>query len=127
MKTIQQEYLIAAPIDDVWRALVDVEAIEGWGGGPAEMDDQVGTEFSLWDGDIYGKNIEVIPQEKLVQEWYAYDWEEPSTATFTLFEEDNGTRLEFLHENVPERHAKDIEQGWRDYYLGSLKDYLENK
>jgi len=42
----------------------DPQAIEGWGAGPAKMDEKVGTEFSLWDGEVWGKNIKVIPTSK---------------------------------------------------------------
>jgi uncharacterized protein YndB with AHSA1/START domain len=127
MTTIKQTYHIKAPIEEVWRALVDPQHIEAWGGGPAEMDDKVGTKFKLWGGDVYGKNTEVVPLNRLVQEWYSGNWPEPSIATFELSVEDGGTRVEFLHENVPEAEAEDIEQGWKDYYLGPLKDHLENK
>jgi len=52
MKSIKQTYRIQAPVSMVWQALVDPEVIERWGGGPVKMDDQVGTRFELWGGDI---------------------------------------------------------------------------
>jgi activator of HSP90 ATPase len=64
MKSIYKKYTIAAPVSEVWRALVDPEYIDDWGAGKAHMDDTNGYEFSLWNGDIYGTNIEVI-QEKI--------------------------------------------------------------
>lgn len=54
-------------------------------------------------------------------------WDQPSIATFSLHKEENGTRIDFLHENVPDKEAKDIEQGWKDYYLVPLKRYLTEK
>jgi activator of HSP90 ATPase len=91
------------------------------------MDDQPGTKFSLWGGEIYGKNKEVVRNKKLVQEWWdnASKWEKPSLATFELHDEKDGVRLELVHENVPDENAKDIDEGWKDYYLGPLKNYLE--
>lgn len=127
MKTINQKYQINAPIEKVWRALVHPDEIEKWGGGPTVMDDKEGTKFRLWGGDIHGTNKEVVEEEKLVQEWYGGKWKEPSMATFALIPENDGTLLELLHENVPDKEAKDIEQGWKDYYLGPLKDYLEKE
>ena len=111
----------------MWQALVDPKDIEGWGGGPAKMDDKKGTEFSLWDGEVFGVNKEVAPYKKLVQEWYGGKWDQPSMATFSLHKEEDGTRIDFLHENVPDNEFIDIEQGWKDYYLGPLKDYVEEK
>jgi len=130
MKTIKQTYIIKAPIEDVWKALVDVYDIDRWGGGPAKMNDKVGTKFSLWRGSIWGKNLEVIPNQKLVQDWYSDEekkWDKPSKVTFTLLAEKDGVKLELVHENIPDGNAKDINKGWKDYYLGPLKDYLESK
>lgn len=125
MKTIIQNYEIKAPIEKVWEALISPEEIEKWGAGPAEMDSSEGTKFSLWGGDIYGTNIEVEPYQKLVQEWYGGKWEEPSILTIKLQKAGNTTKIELLHENVPDAEYKDIEQGWKDYYIGPLKDYVE--
>ncbi len=127
MKTIKQIYHIKAPKEAVWKALVDPKEIDKWGGGPAKMDYVVGTKFSLWGGDVYGKNIKVTPNKNLVQEWFGGKWDEASIATFSLTEKGGITTIDFLHENVPDGEAKDLEEGWKDYYLGPLKDYLEQK
>ena len=60
MKTIKQAYNINAPVDKVWKALVDPKVIDAWGGGPAKMAAKADTSFSLWDGDIHGNNLEGV-------------------------------------------------------------------
>ncbi len=130
MKTLKQTYLVKAPIDKVWQALVDAHIIENWGGGPAKMDALVGTKFSLWGGSVWGKNLVVSKRKKLVQDWYSDEkpkWEKPSTVTFILQSESGATRLELIHLEVPDVNAKDIAEGWKKYYLGPLKKYLEAK
>ena len=125
MRTIKQSYNIKAPIQSVWQALVDPEVINEWGGGPAKMDDKVGIKFSLWGGDIYGKNIKVSPNKELVQEWFRGKWDKPSKVTFTLQEKGNKTEVNLFQEDVPEGEVEDIDEGWRKYYLGPLKGLLE--
>ena len=127
MKTIVQGYNINASIEKVWEALVNAKEIEGWGGGPAVMDDKESTKFSLWGGDVHGTNIEVEKFKKLVQEWYGGEWKEPSIVTFKLQKLGNSTKLELLHENVPDEEYEDIDQGWKDYYLGPLKSRVEQE
>jgi len=125
MKSFTQTYTINAPLEKVWKALIDPEEIDLWGAGPAVMDDQEGTEFKLWDGDIYGKNIEVKKEARLVQEWSEDGWETPSKVAFDLSEKDGKTIVDLTHENVPDSEAKEIEDGWKRHYLGPLKKYVE--
>lgn len=130
MKIIKQTYFIHAPIDTVWEALVNESVINAWGGGPAKMDDKEGTEFTLWGGSIWGTNKKVEPKKSLKQEWYSDEeqkWDKASLVTFTLYPEKNTVRLDLLHEDVPDADARNIEDGWKEYYLGPLKEYLESK
>lgn len=126
-KTIQLTYSINVPVADVWRALVDPEWINEWGGGPAKMDDQVGTKFKLWGGDIHGTNMEITPEQKLIQHWYSGKWPEPSVATFELKKDGRRCLLTLTHEQVPETALKEIEEGWREYYLGPLQGFVEQR
>jgi activator of HSP90 ATPase len=126
-KIIKKVYKISSTIDQVWQALVNPTIIDKWGGGPSKMDSKVGTDFKLWNGDIYGKNIEVVNESKLVQEWFGGDWKKPSTLTFTLKKDDHGTILELEQINVPSEEFDDISQGWDDYYIGPMKSFLEKK
>lgn len=125
MKTIKQSYNINALVQDVWQALVDPKIIEKWGGGPAKMDDKVGTKFSLWGGDIYGKNIKVTKNKELVQEWFGGKWDKPSKVAFTLKENGDKTEVVLLQKDIPDEEAGDIDEGWKQYYLGPLKELLE--
>lgn len=127
MKTIKQIYHIKAPIDEVWKGLTDPNYIDEWGGGPVKMNDKVGTKFEFWGGDIYGTNTEVDPQKKLVQDWYGGEWPKPSKVTFLLKRvSDNKTQLNLLHENLPDDQADNFDDGWKQYFLGPMKEYLEN-
>ena len=126
MKSLTQSYKIQAQIEDVWNALVDNKTIDGWGGGPADMSEEVDKEFTLWDGSIFGKNTEVIPGEKLVQDWFGGEWEEPSVVTFTLEQDGDDTVVLLQQDNIPDEEFDDIEQGWLEYYMGPMKVYLES-
>lgn len=126
MKTIKQTYHINSPLEEVWKALTDPKYIEEWGGGPTKMNDKVGTKFEFWGGDIHGTNTEVITNQKLVQDWYGGNWPQPSKVTFILKELTDGeTRIDLIHENLPDNEADDFADGWKRYYLGEIKKFLE--
>jgi uncharacterized protein YndB with AHSA1/START domain len=122
---ITKDYLIEAPVRAVWQALTDPDVIERWGGGPVEMSAEPGASFSLWGGDIYGRNLTAEPPSRLVQEWFGGDWEEPSVVEFVLAGEGTRTRLTLLHTRVPSDVAADFDAGWDDFYLGPMKALLE--
>lgn len=116
---------IAADREEVFMALTNPFQIEIWSGYPADMKAEVGYVFSLWDGDISGVNLEVIPNKRLVQEWFFGETEKPSIACIELKKEGGATWVELSHSNIPEEAYDEITEGWRDYYLGSMKDMLE--
>ncbi len=128
MKPITQTYVIHAPAEYVWQALVDPKMIDGWGGGPAKMSDRVGANFSLWGGDVHGRNLEVVNDTKLVQEWIGWDEKlGKSKLTFELTEKNAVTTVKLLHENVPDSEHRAIAAGWKTDYMGPLKTLLEKK
>ena len=127
MTMIKQTYHVHSSLEEVWKALTDPEYINAWGAGPSKMDEKVGAKFKFWGGDIFGKNIEVVPKKKLKQEWFGGKWDKPSIVTFTLTREKDAIKINLLHTDVPDNETQDIDQGWKEYYLGPLKEYLEKK
>ena len=125
MNVLKQEYKIKAPLEAVWKALIDPKIINSWGGGPAKMNEINGFEFSLWGGDIHGKNTKVVRMRELEQDWYGGDWDKPSKLKFELSEKDGTTTVMLTQTAIPEEEFKDISDGWKQYYLGEIKKLLE--
>lgn len=125
MAEIRQTYTINASINDVWAALTDPSVINQWGGGPAKMSGEEGFQFELWGGDIAGENLTVEKPFQLVQQWGYGDWPNPSVVTFDLKEVDGETEVTLKQVDHPTAEHKKLEQGWHDYYLGALKNYME--
>ena len=82
------------------------------------------SEFSLWDGDITGKNLEFIPDKKVVQEWYFGDNPEKSTVTITIQPDKEGSSVTVEHTNIPDEDFNDIAEGWREYYMGAIINFF---
>lgn len=116
---------IAADPEEVFSALTNPFQIELWSGFPAEMKAEKGFVFSLWEGDICGVNLDVVPNRLLKQEWFFGETEEPSIVTLRLKKEGEETRVELSHTNIPDEVFEEIAEGWREYYLGAIKGMLE--
>ncbi len=126
MKSLKQTYKIHAQVARVWQALVDPNIIEKWSGGPAIMDENVGTKFSLWGGDIHGTNTKVIKNKFLEQDWFGGQWTGPSKLKFLLKKvSDTTTEVELVQDDIPDHELDDIDDGWKRYYMGPLKELLE--
>lgn len=120
-KPISQSYEIAATPAQVFAALTKADVIQKWSGAPAQIDAQPGTEFVLFGDNIVGKNIEVVPNKKLVQDWVEKSWETRSKVTFTLKESKGGTTVDILHEGVPDAAVENISGGWKDYFMAPIQ------
>jgi len=122
MKTFKKYYIIPATPEEIYKALTTEITIRLWTGDSVEIDPQEGGEFSLWDGSINGRFIELVPDVKIVQEWYFGD-EEQSIVTIKLHEHKKGTSFEVNHINIPDEAFEEIVDGWDNEYVGSLIDF----
>jgi len=124
---IKQIYKIKISVKKVWAALVQSKHIAAWSGSLAKMSAKKGARFSLWGGEIFGKNILVEPEKKLVQEWYGGKWKKPSIVEISLSEHKGVTEIKLIHKDVPPKEVKEFASGWKDYYFGPIKKYLEEE
>lgn len=126
MKDYKKYYFIPAEPEIVFNALTQAATIQLWSGEPAVMEAVEGSEFSLWEDSIVGKNLEFVPGKKIVQEWYFGEQEQPSIVTILLHETKGGTSAELRHTNIPDEEFEDIVEGWNDSYFGSLIDFYQD-
>lgn len=129
MKTFKKYYEIPTSPDQVYLALTTPTTIQLWTGAPAEMSTVEGSEFSLWDGDICGKNVEFIENKKIVQNWYFEGITDDSIVTIKLHEGKRAgtTSVELVHTNIPEEDFEDMADGWDEYYFNALIDFFEEE
>ena len=80
---------IPASAQEIYDAWLDSIGHSEMTGGAAEMSDEIGAEISAWDGYISGRNLELVPGERIVQSWRTTkfsDEHEDSIITVTLEE-----------------------------------------
>ncbi|MBK9479376.1 MAG: SRPBCC domain-containing protein [Bacteroidetes bacterium] len=125
MKTFKKYFTLPASPEEVYLALVKPESIMLWTGDWAEMSELPGSEFSLWDGSIVGKNIEFESNKKIVQHWYFDEASNDSIVTIKLHPQGNETSMEVTHTNIPDTDYDDIAAGWVESYYVNLLDFFE--
>lgn len=126
MKEFKKYYIVTAPPDQVYLALTNEATFQLWSGDSADIQAYPGGEFSLWEGSIVGKFIELEPSKKIVQQWYFGDQPEESIVTIKLHPHDLGTSAELRHTNIPDDEYQDIIEGWNNVYFASLQEFYED-
>jgi activator of HSP90 ATPase len=124
MKTFKKTFKINAEPSDVYAAITNPFTIELWSGYPAQMSTEPESEFSLWEGDITGKNIEFVQDKKVVQEWYFGDQSEKSIVTITISPDRENSVVTVEQSNIPDEEFNEIAEGWREYYIGAIVNFF---
>src|SRR5271155_922990 len=137
--SIHQEPVFKASRKRVYEALTDFKQFQqvtllsaavqsgmAKGNIPALIVAEPGGAFKLFNGFILGRNLELVPNERLVQAWrVAYwpagDW---SIAKFVLIEQGSETKLVFDHTGFPKGDADHLIEGWNGNYWQPLAKFL---
>jgi activator of HSP90 ATPase len=125
--SIHQDITINASIDKVYAALTEGEIFAAFtGGAAAAIAAEEGGEFSLFGGMIVGRNIEMIPGQRLVQAWRPGNWEAGvySVVRFELEADGEATKIAMDHTGFPDGAREQLEGGWHKMYWQPLNEYL---
>lgn len=93
---------------------------------PTQVSSEVGGAFSIFGGHIVGRQIELVPGQRIVQAWRVVDWNAGvySLAHFELTADGSGTRLVFDHTGFPAGGAAHYAEGWHVNYWEPLEKSL---
>jgi uncharacterized protein YndB with AHSA1/START domain len=93
---------------------------------PAEISREAGGAFKLFGGYITGRQVELVPNERIVQAWRAGGWNPGiySIAKFELVEQGFGTKIIFDHTGFPQGKAEVLASGWKAHYWEPLEKLL---
>ena len=136
--SIHQEAVIKASRKRVYEALTDAKQFDKviqlsgvmqsmhLGDKPAEISPEAGGAFALFGGYITGRQVELVPNERIVQAWRTGRWAPGvySIAKFELVEQASGTKIVFDHTGFPKGEAESLASGWKAHYWEPLAKLL---
>lgn len=127
MKTIKQTVNFRASPHDVYEALMDEKKHAQFTESRASISRKVSGKISAYDDYIEGRNVQLVSDRKIVQEWRCSDWPEKhlSKATFLIAKTKTGSRLIFTQTGVPDNQYSTISKGWKEHYWSKMKKMLE--
>jgi activator of HSP90 ATPase len=114
----------------IYEAWLDANQHSAFTGSLATCDPKVGGKFTASDGYIWGINLELQENHRIVQAWRTSECpaQSPDSRLEILLEPSHkGTRLILRHSNIPDGQGASYQQGWQDYYFDPLIEYFSKK
>ena len=123
---LHQEVEIKASAQRIYDALLDAKQFSGFSGMPAEINREAGGAFSMFGGRIVGRNIELVPAQRIVQAWRPASWDPGiySIVRFEFKERGRETTVVLDHTGFPEGNFRHLDSGWYLRYWDPLKKFL---
>lgn len=126
---IEQEITIKCTPHEIYEAFMNSKIHSKFTEGKAKISREIGGKFSVFEGSINGKNIELIQDQRIIQSWRSdgENWPKGYYSTITIILEltDEGTLIKFTHVDIPEGAIESVKEGWNTYYWEPLKELLE--
>jgi activator of HSP90 ATPase len=97
------------------------------GGQPAHISAVPGAAFTVWNGYITGRNLELEPGRRIVQSWRTTKFaagDGDSQIEVVLEPAAGGTRVTVHHRNVPDGHTSYRDGGWQNSYFEPMKRHF---
>src|SRR5450432_847912 len=132
--SIRQEVTFPLSPERVYELLTDGTKFAAATGRPAQIGGE-GAPFSIFGDYISGRQIELVPGQRIVQAWRGADWGPGvySLVRFTLTPEGNGTKLVVDHDAYPEGKSpmypswhEHLSTNWPVFYFEPFAKYLAN-
>jgi uncharacterized protein YndB with AHSA1/START domain len=125
--TIRVSAIVPAPPERVYGAWLDSAEHSAITRSTASIEPWVGGRHSAWGGSIRGTMLELSPNRRIVQSWWASDFPPGSEESRleVLFEPvPGGTLLTINHTGLPQGRGHRYEDGWKDFYLDNMRSYF---
>lgn len=124
--SLHQEVDFKASAQRIYETLLDSKLFMAFSGEPAEISHEAGGTFSMFGARIVGRNIELVPNTRIVQAWRPGHWDPGvySVAKFELKEQGAQTRVVLDHTGFPEGDFESLSSGWKAHYWDRLTKYF---
>lgn len=124
--SLHQEVDLPASPHRVYAALLDSKQFAAFSGAAATIDPAAGGAFSMFDGQVTGRNVELIADQRIVQAWRPGSFPPGvySIARFEFAPQGSGTKVILDHTGFPEGRFAGLDSGWHEHYWEPLKKYF---
>ncbi|CAG8640015.1 11031_t:CDS:2, partial [Paraglomus brasilianum] len=122
-KTIKETIEFQTSADQLCETLLDPGRVAAWTRARPDIFKTVGSHYSLFDGNIIGVMLELVPNEKISQTWRLKSWPEGhySNVTMTFEQTSDSTKLHLTQTGVPVGEVDVVRNNWQTFYWNPIK------
>jgi len=128
--SLELEFFVYAPPDEVMELLLNPEFIKDWSGADALVERKLGGKFMMFDGWVEGEILKLTADE-LTYTWKPSGWNADTAASivnYKLAAVEHGTEVKIEHTNFPnEEEMENHKKGWEEHFFGPIGEYLANR
>jgi activator of HSP90 ATPase len=124
--SLRNEVEFKAVPQRIYDAILDSKQFAAFSDLPATIDAKEGGAFSMFGRLIVGRNVELLPAQRIVQAWRPTHWDAGiySIVHFELKPQGSGAMLVLDHTGFPEGDYDHLNFGWKSHYWEPLKKYF---
>jgi activator of HSP90 ATPase len=125
-RAARQRVYEALTLESQFDKIVELSGVTKSAQKPTKLSPQAGGTFALFAGHIVGRQVELVPNELIVQAWRVVTWPRGiySIARFELSDQGGAAKLVFTHTAFPKGQAEHLASGWQEHYWDPLTKLL---
>jgi uncharacterized protein YndB with AHSA1/START domain len=116
---VRIDELLPHPVEAVWAALTDASSISDWLMATADFRPEIGARFRMKTGTLSASGwveaevLELDPPRRMVWAWFVAGGDAPTSVTFELVPQGEGTRLTLMHAGeIDSVIGAQLAEGW---------------
>ena len=121
--SLHQEIDLKTTPARIYAVLLDSKQFAAFSHEPADIHGEPGGTFSMFGARILGRNVELVPNQRIVQAWRSAGWD-PGTYSIVRFDfREQGTqvRIALDHTGFPIGAYDSLYSGWKSHYWDPLQ------
>nr|XP_027200190.1 activator of 90 kDa heat shock protein ATPase homolog 1-like [Dermatophagoides pteronyssinus] len=109
--------------EEIYKTFTEEIFLQAFTRNKVKCDPVVGGRFSLMDGNIIGKFIQLEPNKLIRQFWRLKSWpqEHYSEVEIRIEQQSDSTQIILEQNGVPKLNLENTEEGWKKHYFESIK------
>lgn len=122
---IKQVFKVSA--ETLYHAWLDSHTHTEMTGGDAICSTDINAKYTAWDEYIWGENVELLENKKIVQTWRTVEFDENDEDSILTLEFNalgyDSCEFVLSHTNIPNGQTQ-YKEGWMDNYIEPMMDYF---